>query len=272
MMKLSKYLRYMKRSTDDQCIYLFDKRFAETAPDMAAAYSVPPYFSGERDLFSAMGEERRPDYRWLIMGPGRSGSTFHKDPNGTSAWNACVIGKKKWILLPPHAMPPGVHASSDGADVTAPVSLVEWFLNFYNRMSDLGVTPVECIQRPGDVVFVPCGWWHCVLNLEPSVAITQNYVSEVNLQRVLAAIRNPDLVSGVPRPRRQGFRAEFLKALEQKHPGIHREAMDELKAKESAKKASLARLFDGDDGDELGDEREQEQAAEEFRFSFSVQD
>ena len=40
---------------------------------------VPPHF-GEEDLFSVLGAAR-PDYRWLIVGPARSGSSFHKDPN-----------------------------------------------------------------------------------------------------------------------------------------------------------------------------------------------
>ena len=47
---------------------------------------MPPHFND--DLFEVLGEEARPDYRWLIIGPKGSGSSFHVDPNATSAWNA----------------------------------------------------------------------------------------------------------------------------------------------------------------------------------------
>lgn len=49
----------------------------------------------EMDLFALLGDSR-PSFRWLILGGKRSGSTFHVDPNGTSAWNACICGKKLW--------------------------------------------------------------------------------------------------------------------------------------------------------------------------------
>ena len=44
-----------------------------------------------------------------------------------------MTGAKKWILYPPHCVPPGVHPSADGADVATPLSLTEWFLNFYQE-------------------------------------------------------------------------------------------------------------------------------------------
>lgn len=43
----------------------------------------------------------RPDHRWIIWGPRGSGSTFHKDPNATSAWNAVIKGAKVggWVVM-----------------------------------------------------------------------------------------------------------------------------------------------------------------------------
>ena len=87
------YFRYMSRQHDDGPLYLFDKDFVEHAAPLAADYAVPPAF--QEDLFALLGDAR-PDFRWLIVGPGRSGSTFHVDPNATSAWNACVRGRKLW--------------------------------------------------------------------------------------------------------------------------------------------------------------------------------
>lgn len=148
------------------------------------------------------------------MGPARSGSSFHKDPNATSAWNGVVRGSKKWILLPPHVMPAGVHASADGADVATPVSLIEWFLDFYAEASQQTGFH-ECIVRAGELLFVPRGWWHLAINLEPSVAVTQNFVSPVTLPHTAAFLstRSLALVSGLEEDARGGLYDRLVEAL-----------------------------------------------------------
>lgn len=173
-MKLPDYFHYADLVKEERPLYLFDPKFAEKVPSLGSDYEVPIYF--QEDLFSLMGKER-PDYKWIIFGPAGSGSSFHVDPNSTSAWNAVIKGSKKWILFPPDVIPPGVHPSPDGAEVACPVSIMEWFMNFYGATKKWKRRPIECVCKAGEVVFVPNGWWHLVINLEDSIAITQNYVS-----------------------------------------------------------------------------------------------
>ena len=151
--------RYATTTTEERPLYMFDKFFADTAPGLAADYTVPAYFeddlfdlllpkaerqrlgsSSEAQLRRVTAGSPRPANRWLIIGAKRSGSTFHIDPNGTSAWNALVTGAKKWVMCvrlrrwvcdsgtcsslrlrharyPPHIEPPGVHATADMSEV-----------------------------------------------------------------------------------------------------------------------------------------------------------
>lgn len=102
-------------------MYLFDNDFAEKAPVLLQEYEVPTYF--KEDFFSLLGPKDRPSFRWILIGPPKSGSSFHKDPNATSAWNGLISGMKKWILFPPDVVPPGVFPSDDGWEVTTYVHI-----------------------------------------------------------------------------------------------------------------------------------------------------
>ena len=82
---LASYYQYARASLDDNPLYLFDKHFVRNTPQFGRDFAPPPYFSKERDLFEVLdGTGFRPDHRWIIVGPRRSGSRFHIDPNGTS--------------------------------------------------------------------------------------------------------------------------------------------------------------------------------------------
>ncbi|GAV63901.1 PPR domain-containing protein/PPR_2 domain-containing protein/Cupin_8 domain-containing protein/DYW_deaminase domain-containing protein, partial [Cephalotus follicularis] len=216
-MKLEDFFRYLGQAREERPLYLFDPKFADKVPVLGSEYEVPVYF--KEDLFNVLGNER-PDYRWIIIGPSGSGSSFHIDPNSTSAWNAVIKGSKKWVMFPPDVIPPGVHPSPDGAEVACPVSIIEWFMNFYSATRNWKKRPIECICKAGEVVFVPNGWWHLVINLEESIAITQNYVSRRNLLNVLDFLKRPNastLVSGTRD--RVNLHDKFKNAMESSFPG-----------------------------------------------------
>lgn len=80
---LKTYVDYMNDNDDESPLYLFDRAFAEKMDLNIGGdpqYWAPACFG--KDLFSVLGNQR-PDSQWLIIGPARSGSTFHKDPNAT---------------------------------------------------------------------------------------------------------------------------------------------------------------------------------------------
>lgn len=232
-MKLDYYFTYSDQAQEERPLYLFDPKFADKVPKLDQDYEVPVYFN--EDLFSVLGDER-PDYRWIIIGPAGSGSSFHIDPNSTSAWNAVVKGSKKWVLFPPDVVPPGVHPSSDGAEVACPVSITEWFMNFYESTKTWKKKPVECVCKAGEVIFVPNGWWHLVINLEDSIAITQNFVSRRNLLNVMEFLKRPNASSLVSGTRdRVNLHDKFRNAIEASFPGT----IDKLALEAEKKKAEL---------------------------------
>ena len=193
---LNTYISYMNNSQDESPLYLFDRSFAEkmsltvsSAPSKDADYWPPSCYGP--DAFSALGSQR-PDHRWLIIGPDRSGSTFHKDPNATSAWNAVIKGSKYWIMFPSSPSlppPPGVFVSEDQSEVTSPLSIAEWLLGFHTEARKTQGCK-EGICHEGEVLYVPSGWYHLVLNLEDSIAITQNLVPRSRVGAVLHFLRD----------------------------------------------------------------------------------
>lgn len=234
---LPTYLRYARHcAQDDSPLYLFHA--APLPPPLSRDFAQPRIF--DEDLFAVLGDEVRPDHLWLIVGPERSGSTFHQDPNGTSAWNAVVSGAKAWVCFAPDIVPPGVRVSADWAEVETPLSVAgagalsyvmkltdrtEWLMSYLPAArTRYGLTArdptcrgklLEGVCEAGETFFVPSGWWHCapfffsrsgactdtltvVINLEPSIAITQNYVGVNELPAVLRFLRDrPEQISGL---------------------------------------------------------------------------
>ncbi|OLL27110.1 F-box protein [Neolecta irregularis DAH-3] len=230
--KLRTYIDYLRNNQDESPLYLFDKGFVEKEGGTLGDDYQSPYEVFGRDYFEILGADR-PDYRWLIIGPARSGSTFHKDPNGTSAWNAVITGAKFWIMFPPNQTPPGVFVTPDEAEVTSPSSIAEWVSGFLPEARRTGC--LEGVCHAGEILHVPSGWWHLVVNLSESIAITQNFVPEAHLPKVLSFLKNkPDQISGF-KDCKDAYE-EFEKQLEHNFPEELARAKGKITASRGPKK------------------------------------
>jgi histone arginine demethylase JMJD6 len=189
--KLKYYMQYLHTNRDDSPLYVFDSSFDDNdlSRGLMRDYDLPVYFRD--DLFKLVGTKRRPPHRWWLVGPERSGSSLHIDPLATSAWNTLMCGRKYWVCMPPSIAKryaKGTGLRKKGEDGEA----ITWFTKILPRIKAAerkrtGGEPLnlmEFIQYPGETIFVPGGWWHAVLNLDHTVAVTQNFVSRVNFPKV----------------------------------------------------------------------------------------
>jgi len=187
MKYIKMYVNDPSHMRDDSPMYAFDGSVfdKEETKSLLEDFEVPPYFA--EDLFKYVGRKRRPPYRWIVFGPKRSGSSVHIDPLATSAWNALISGRKRWALYPPRSVdkatikPRGV--GLDGESVT-------WFNKMYPKTTteewrSRGLPPpIDVIQHPGEIMFVPDGWWHAVLNIDDTMAVTQNFATSARFDAV----------------------------------------------------------------------------------------
>jgi len=250
--KMKYFLKYLAHNVDDSPLYIFDSNYddGKVSKSLLEDYAPPAYFA--EDLFFLCGERRRPPYRWFLLGPKRSGTCVHTDPLATSAWNTVIKGRKRWVLFPPHTpknVVKGTELIKKGEDDEA----INYFLDILPRIkerygivgnrngssdsdytsgdnsssnscSKYGKDGKNCIEKypvieftqlPGDTVFVPGGWWHAVLNLDDTVAITQNFCSRQNFDDVWRRTRVG----------RKGMAVKWLNKLEEYDESLYRRAI-----------------------------------------------
>jgi histone arginine demethylase JMJD6 len=99
----------------------------------------------------------------------------------TVAWNALLSGCKLWCCLPPDVPERALLLNvdqdlddndgddeDDNDDDAFDLSALQWF----EQCEDLPKEACIIVQQPGEVVFLPTGWFHVVLNVKTSTAIS----------------------------------------------------------------------------------------------------
>jgi histone arginine demethylase JMJD6 len=211
-MKMKHFVSYMQNQTDDSPLYVFDSTFDERngTKKLRSDYEVPKYF--KQNLWDFMPKDKDPPHSWFLIGPKRSGTTVHIDPLGTSAWNTLLQGRKRWFVIEPKAPKKIV----EGIEFVKSCDDDEAIMYFTNTVPMIrhkyktNFEMFEFIQHPGETIFIPGGWWHAVLNLDDTIAVTHNYVNEVNF----------DVVWRKTRKGRLDVSREWLRRIGVKYPHL----------------------------------------------------
>lgn len=120
-------------------------------------------------------------YNWVIFSGAYTGSHPHNDPDLSGAWNYMINGYKYWAIFPPGVKMKDVDCNvkcSPGIE-TDVYHTLRWFKHMLPQLRTrtfCGRNLMEGVQRPGEVIYLPKGLTHSVLNIADNVAVTENYL------------------------------------------------------------------------------------------------
>lgn len=93
------------------------------------------------------------DYRFIYFGSKGSRTLLHYDVFRSFSWSLNISGFKHWLFLPINRTEEFFKKYPEETDFTKYPGIIEEF--------DI----IQWIQSPGEIMVVPPGWYHQVLNL-----------------------------------------------------------------------------------------------------------
>lgn len=119
------------------------------------------------------------DYRFVYMGKAGTKTNLHTDVGKSYSWSANVCGQKRWLLVPPS----DAHLLQDRYMKGAAPTFDE-DPNLYPNIQQAQDRALEVYQGAGDIIFVPSGWYHLVVNTKDTISINHNWFNATNLHWV----------------------------------------------------------------------------------------
>lgn len=142
--------------------YVFDNQLLSRLPlvkDIALSrYQVLPNEQGGqlREMFTDFDAPAI-----LTIGTNGSGLAFHQHRR---SWNDLYIGEKLWTVYPPSKVP------LTGFNPWEPH--IKWLEEVSPGLPS-GRKPTTFVQRAGEVVYIPEGWYHATMSIGRTVSIAQ---------------------------------------------------------------------------------------------------
>ncbi|CAH2104299.1 unnamed protein product [Euphydryas editha] len=173
-MKVKDYMSYLRSKSREKLLYMKDWHLRRSALD-DYFYEVPEIFASDW-LNEYAIDHQDDDFMFVYIGAKNTWTPFHADVYTSYSWSVNIVGRKKWILLPP------------GEEEKLKDSLGNFPLLF-NPEQYNNIKYFEIIQAKGDGIFVPSGWHHQVFNEIDTISINHNFVNASNVETVWRALQ-----------------------------------------------------------------------------------
>nr|WP_295869894.1 cupin-like domain-containing protein [uncultured Chitinophaga sp.] len=135
-----------------------------------AQLSIPGFFPAlmdDLDIPAFIGDDDILDKVNLWMGGAGCDSGLHYDNSHNFFYQVC--GRKEMVLFSPEDTPLLYPSQLPGKWHMSEAELNDADVKKFPLISE--ATPYHCIVEPGDIIYIPTGWWHNVLSLDMSISV-----------------------------------------------------------------------------------------------------
>ncbi|SPC65415.1 uncharacterized protein UHOD_00545 [Ustilago sp. UG-2017b] len=183
-----------------QSIYIKDWHLIKqlrSQPTADEPYSVPNLFADDwmNNIHPSGTAGEVDDFRFVYAGTAGSQTLLHRDVYTSYSWSTNVVGRKKWHIFPPRAIPhlrrfPAVETSQLVSDIqTLQTLMKDSNRKDYPQLERAWELLQGIDQEEGETIFIPSNWYHQVSNVTEAISINRNWCNSINLPSLYEAIK-----------------------------------------------------------------------------------
>jgi hypothetical protein len=150
---LSEFAAEMRETDFAAAMSVYDEGFFDSAKRLRRALPFP------LSSFNSSSETTNQFVAALTLGADSTSVVFQYSED---KYVDLMHGQKLWFLFPPKTSPPPRYSLPGG--------MQRWVSEEYFKMEE-NKKPLECIQHPGQVMYIPEGWHHASMSIGESVAV-----------------------------------------------------------------------------------------------------
>ena len=166
-MPFTQFVEMLKNNVAGDPLYLQEWLFMATCPHLAE--DLPELPIAQYDFRQNLYGRKISTNHQLWIGQAGATTRFHQDSYFIDVMHAQIVGEKHWYVMSPEAL---VTSDSTGN--------LKWETHPATQV-------MQCVLKPGDVLYLPALWWHRIELLTDSIGLGRKCLDEVNLQKHIHA-------------------------------------------------------------------------------------